>query len=285
MIAPSGDFLKFWRTINSGFHVRCTRSFATTSTTQSGHSRWSTIKHDKGKNDAAKNKQRTIFSKDIANASKFHGPDPNTNNALALAITNAKRAGFPKASIEAAILRGQGKSSSGAALETVTIEAVIPPVALILECQTDSKLKALQDLRLLLKNHGGTATPTTYLFQKRGRIVFQKRDGISADEVLEPALEAGAIDVVEDAEGRVVVDTEAPGLKAAERSIAESVGLELDSSETIWFPNEDTKVNSVETATLDHLEKLEEELEEYPGFQGLYTNLELLEQAQSSMSS
>jgi len=284
MIAPSQNFLRFWRVLDSASCACCARHFATTSRTQSGHSRWSTIKHDKGKADQVKNKQRTIFSKDISNASKFHGPDPNTNNLLALAITNAKRAGFPKASIEAAILRGQGKSSSGAALESLTIEAVIPPVALILECQTDSKLKALQDLRLLIKNHGGTSTPTTYLFEKRGRIVFQKKDGVGADEVLEPALEAGALDVIEDSEGRVVVDTEAAALKAAEKSIAGAAGLELDSSETIWYPNDDTKVGALDASTLEHLEKLEEELEEYPGFQGLYTNLELPGEAQPEAS-
>lgn len=124
-------------------------------------------------------------------------------------------------------------------------------------------------------------TPTMYLFEKRGRIVFQKKEGVGADEVLEPALEAGAIDVVEDSEGRVVVDTEAAALRGAEKSIAEAVGLELDSSETIWFPNEDTKVNSVDASTLEHLEKLEEDLEEYPGFQGLYTNFETREAAQA----
>lgn len=284
MIAPSRSFLRFWRTVDSTSCPKCTRTFATTPATFSGHSRWSTIKHDKGKADAVKNKQRTIFSKDISNASKFHGPDPTTNNLLALAIANAKRAGFPKASIEAAILRGQGRSSSGAALEPLTIEAVLPPVALILECQTDSKLKALQDLRLILKNHGGTPTPTTYLFEKRGRIVFRKKEGLGADEVLEAALEAGAIDVVEGAGGRVVVDTEAAALKAAEKSIAEETGLELDSSDTIWFPKQDTKVDSLDDATLEHLEKLEEELEEYSGFQALYTNLDLAEPSQVEAS-
>ena len=85
------------------------RSFSYSPTPSSGHSRWSKIKHDKLKTDAAKNRQRSLFSQEIATASKFYGPDPNTNPRLADIVTKAKRDGFAKASIEAAIARGQGK--------------------------------------------------------------------------------------------------------------------------------------------------------------------------------
>ena len=72
-----------------------------------------------------------------------YGPDINTNPRLAGLVVHAKKAGFPKSSIESAIARGQGVSPSGAMLETMTIEAMIPPsIAAVIECQTDSKARA-----------------------------------------------------------------------------------------------------------------------------------------------
>ncbi|TKA71829.1 hypothetical protein B0A49_06172, partial [Cryomyces minteri] len=145
--------------------------FSTSAPLQSGHSRWSTIKHDKGKNDAIKNKQRSIHAHEISQASKVYGPDPNINPRLAHAIATAKKSGFAKASIEAAIARGQGVSASGAKLESLTIEAILPPsVAVVIDCETDNKLRTLADVRLLIKHYEGNVTPTNYLFAKKGRI-------------------------------------------------------------------------------------------------------------------
>ena len=158
------------------------------------------------------------------------GPDPKSNPRLALAVSSAKRAGFPKASIETAIARGQGTSASGAALEPLVIEAIFPPsVAAIIDCLTDSKLRTLQDVRLLIKNHEGSVTPTNYLFEKKGRVVFHKKEGIGADEALEAALEVGALDVVEDEEGKVVMFTEP--------SITMMAGEQLARSLTLGDPN------------------------------------------------
>lgn len=74
-----------------------------------------------------------------------YGPDPASNPQLAAVVATAKEQGVPKATIENAIARGQGISPKGAALENLTIEAMIPPsVAIIIECQTDSKSKRYQ---------------------------------------------------------------------------------------------------------------------------------------------
>lgn len=94
-----------------------------------------------------------------------YGPDPDSNPQLAAIVATAKKQGVPKATIENAIARGQGISPKGTALESLTIEAIIPPsVATIIECQTESKLKTLADIRLLIKYFGGSVTPTTHLF-------------------------------------------------------------------------------------------------------------------------
>lgn len=291
MVVPSGSTLRFLRRLEAGcrsyeggvlFHQCCSsstttspRKFSTSTATPSGHSRWSTIKHDKGKNDALKNKQRTLLSHAIANASRMAGPDSNSNPALHLAITSAKRAGFPKAGIEAAVLRGQGKSAGGGVLENITIEAVAPPVAMIVECSTDGKGKALQDLRFMLKKTlGARETPTAYLFERRGRVVFRGKEGCGAEEILEVALEVGGLDV-EDERDVIVVETETSAVVAVEKAVVDGLGLEVVSSELVWVANKDTSVDEdgVDAGVMEGLRRLEEDLEEYSGFATLYTNL------------
>ncbi|EME47538.1 hypothetical protein DOTSEDRAFT_117673, partial [Dothistroma septosporum NZE10] len=209
----------------------------------SGHSRWSKIKHEKAKVDAGKNKQRSIFAQELATASRLFGGDPNMNPRLADLVTKAKKEGFAKASIEAAIARGQGRSVSGASLENITVEGILPNnVAIIVECETDSKLRTLAEVKLAIKEAGGSATPTGYLFAKKGRIVFEAKDDIGMDEMLEPALDAGAQDVTKDGDGRVVVWTEPADTKAVGEAISKDLNVQIATSNIVWDPNEDTKV-------------------------------------------
>ncbi|KAK5155602.1 hypothetical protein LTS14_005863 [Recurvomyces mirabilis] len=214
------------------------RSFSTTPSIYSGHNRWSKIKHDKAKVDSVKNKQRSIFSAELATASKLFGPDPSLNTRLADLITKAKREGFAKASIEAAIARGQGRSTSGVALESVTLEGILPGnVAVIVECETDNKLRTLAEVRLILKEAGGNATPYA-------------------------ALEAGATDVEEDEEGRVVVLSEPGETKAVGEAVAQSLGLQIATSSILWDPNGDTKVAVQDEKAAQELGEFVDELQD-----------------------
>jgi len=97
-------------------------------------------------------------------------------------------------------------------------------------------------VRLILKEAGGNTTPCAYLFEKRGKIVFEARDGVGVDEVLDAALEAGATDVEEDEVGRVVVLSEPGETKAVGEAVAQSLGLHIATSSILWDPNSDTKV-------------------------------------------
>lgn len=238
----------------------------------SGHSKWATIKHEKARNDAVKTKQRSTAAKSIADASRNHGPDPKNNPQLAAAIANAKRSGMQKASIETAVLRGQGKSSTGAALDAITIEALLHPVALIIECDTDNKARALPELRAILRENGATTTPISYLFDRRGRIAVARGERFDFDKILEVALEAGALDVQEVASGIYLVDTEPSALKAVETKLARSLPLEM-SSETLWLPNPDTLVKELEHVPFEKLRSLTYQLEEYPGVRAVHSNL------------
>lgn len=195
------------------------------------------------------------------------------NPRLALAISNAKKNAVPKASIEAAIARGQGLSATGAALESVVLEAILPPsVATVIDVQTDNKLRTLADLRLLVKEAGGTVSPIGYMFEKKGRIILQKKDGMGADEVLEAALEAGVLDVIEDEEGRVVLYTEPAQTKTTAETLAKTLEMEIEESEIIWDPNEDTKVALDDETAAKELNDFLDELQEVTGVQGVYMN-------------
>ncbi|KUJ20062.1 YebC-like protein [Mollisia scopiformis] len=253
---------------------RCLQ-FSTSATAQSGHNRWSKIKHDKGNADAKKNAERSLFARDIALASKLYGGDPNTNPRLATILQTAKKAGFPKASMEAAIARGQGKSATGAALENVTLEVITPStVAMIIEMETDNRNRTLSDVRNLVKIHGGNVTPTNYLFQKKGRIAFEKHEGnIGVDEILDEAIEAGAEDVETDDDGSIVLWTEPSKTMAAAEALQKSHGLKVESADIIWDANEDTRVSIDSEDVVKALTEFAEALQDYPNVQGVYTNV------------
>jgi transcriptional/translational regulatory protein YebC/TACO1 len=195
---------------------------------------------------------------------------PNLNATGGLHII----AGFPKASLEAAIARGQGKSTSGAALENVTLEVIMPPtVAMIIETETDNKMRTIMDLRLLVKNHGGSVTPTSYLFQKKGRIAFEKDErNLGVDEVLDEAIEAGAEDVESDEDGTIVVWVEPNKTMSAAEALQKSLNLKVESSDILWDPNEDTKVPLESEAAVKALSEFLDAVQENPQVQGVYAN-------------
>ncbi|KAL1987167.1 hypothetical protein VTN96DRAFT_4773 [Rasamsonia emersonii] len=252
------------------------RGFSTSPVLLSGHNRWSQIKHDKAKNDKAKSKERQILVKEITHASQMWGPDPKFNPRLNLAITKAKQAQLPKATIEASIARGQGISVSGEALEPVTIEAMLPgSVAAVIECLTDQKARVLQDIRCIIKDYGGTVTPTTYLFEKKGRVTFEKKEGLNPDDYLDAAIEAGATDVESDEEGRLVVFTEPSETKAVGEALSKATGLALERSEIIWDPNKDTMVKPKSEEEAKELEEVLDAIRDEPSVRDVYLNTSL----------
>ena len=173
------------------------------------------------------------------------------NPRLAAIISAAKKQGVPKQSIENAIARGQGVSLTGAALENVTIEAMFPPVAVIVECQTDNRLRTLADMRLLVKECGGTMTPTSHIFDRKGRIVFERSDTVREEDIFDETIEAGAIDVWTKEDGSIVVLAKANETVAVADALSKSTGLKVQSSEIIWDPKKDMVVSKASNDTLD----------------------------------
>jgi transcriptional/translational regulatory protein YebC/TACO1 len=200
------------------------------------------------------------------------GPDPNSNPRLAQAIANAKKGGMPKSTIDAAVARGQGLSSSGATLENVIFEAVFPPgIGVVIDFQTDSKARTMMEIRHLIKIHQGSNTPTGYLFERRGRILLPKNGSMTEEQILEASLEAGALDIGESSDN-IAVYTEAVDTKAVAKALADKLGADIKEAEIVWDPNEDTKVSVDSDDELSNLCSLIDKLQDQIGFQGIYLN-------------
>ena len=268
--------LRFLRALSRPFFQPLSRPFSCTPRHPSGHSKWSSIKHDKAKADSRKNKARNIFTRDIVNSTRLYGADPKFNAKLATAIASARSTGMSKASIDAAVLRGQGKSASGAALESLTVEAMWgkeKPVALIVEAECESKRQTLQELRMVLKNEGANQTPTQFLFERRGRVILGKKEGLDADAVMEVALDVDGILDITVHEGRVVIDTLPDAVKAVETYISNALNVNVDRVDVVWHANKETLVQELQEEQKPELERMTVKLEELPGIQKVWTNL------------
>ncbi len=171
------------------------------------------------------------------------GGDDSNAEVITL-VAQAKKAGLPKDIIERAIAKGKGLSPSGNALETLTLEAMLPPsVSLMIECQTDNKNRTLGELRLLLKDAGGMVTPTNHLFEKRGRIVLESGGKVDEEEVMETVLEAGALDLeLEQDERSLLVYTEPTQTASVAQTLAALLGFTLKTYEIIWMARPESRV-------------------------------------------
>ncbi|KAI1000791.1 hypothetical protein K3495_g7408 [Podosphaera aphanis] len=251
--------------------------FSASAVSLSGHNRWSKIKHDKGAADAKKNKVRSSIAQELTLTSKLYGADPNLNPRLATLVANAKKAGFPKATMDAAIARGQGKSTTGAALETLTLEVVMPPtIGLIIDCESENKARTLMNLRYHIKRHGGTVSPCGYLFQRKGRLVLDNQEKkLGVDDVLFEIIEAGADDVELDGDEDIVVWTEPSKTFSTAKELQKSLSMKLKSSEIIWDANKDTIVDIDDSNVVktNHLIDLLKALQEDPEVQGVFANV------------
>ncbi|HEV2412573.1 MAG TPA: YebC/PmpR family DNA-binding transcriptional regulator [Candidatus Saccharimonadales bacterium] len=212
----------------------------------SGHSKWSTIKRQKGAKDAQKGAIFTKLGNMLAIAARS-GDDPETNFALRLAIDKAKAASMPHANIQRAIDRGSGKLG-GAIIEEVTYEGYGPGGAgIIVECATDNKNRTYPEVRLAFSKHGGNIAESgavAFQFQRKGVI----RVGFNgdADEAMLTAIDAGAEDAeVED--GELVIYTDPKQLAAVRKSLESEEELEIREAELTYVPQNTIEISDSET--------------------------------------
>lgn len=237
----------------------------------SGHSKWSTIKRQKGAKDAARGVVFTKLGNAIAVAAR-NGTDPETNFSLRLAIDKAKAANMPLANIQRAIDRVSDKNA--AQMQEVIYEGYGPGgVAILVECATDNINRTYPEVRLAFSKHGGNIAEkgaVAFQFDHKGMI----RVSGGGDDVLLAALDAGAEDVQEE-DGESIVYTDAKQL-AKVRSGLQEAGLEVLEAELTYVPNNTIAIN--DAATAGKIMRLMDALEDHDDVTATHVNFDIPEE-------
>lgn len=242
----------------------------------SGHSKWSTIKRQKGAKDAARGAVFTKLGNTIAVAARS-GTDPETNFALRLAIDKARAVNMPMANIQRAIDRQKDKDA--AQLQELLYEGYGPGgVAIIVECTTDNVNRTYSEVKLAFSRHGGSLAEkgsVAFQFDHRGMIRVEQK----GDAVLEASIEAGAEDIIEEDDGTIIY-TDPKELNRIRLELVEK-GLKVLDTELAYVPKNTIKIDSAETAGkvlrfMDALEDLDDVSTTFVNFDIPQTILEQL---------
>ena len=190
----------------------------------SGHSKWSTIKRQKGVADDKRGQLFTKLGREITVASRQGSADPAVNSRLRLAIERARDSNMPKDNIERAVKRGSGADEGGAALQEIIYEGYGPGgVAILVEALTDNRNRTVSDIRSAFSKAGGSlgeAGSVAWQFEPRGLIVLDTADA-DPEELALRAMDSGAEDVTVDA-GSVEVLTQPDQLEEVRRALTEA---------------------------------------------------------------
>ena len=234
----------------------------------SGHSKWSTIKREKGAKDAKRGAVFTQIGNQIAISARS-GTDPTMNSALAMAIEKAKRANMPTANIQRAIDRVSDKNA--AVLEETSYEGMGPAgVGIIIETATDNKNRTFPDVRnALTKNGGRIADAGSVMFQFTRKGVI--RVEATGEAALMLVLEAGAEDAVEE-DGAIIVYTDQKELAKVRQDIIDS-NLTVSEADLQYVPNMNIEIDDLEVA--QKIVKIMDALEDLDDVVNVHTNADI----------
>lgn len=242
----------------------------------SGHSKWATTKRKKGAIDAKRSKVFTKVAKLITIAARDgKSGDINMNPSLRLAVDNAKAVSMPKENIEKAIKRGIGGTDGGAQLAEVIYEAYGPGgVAILIECLTDNKNRALGEIKTVLNKMGGSlasAGSVSYLFRKAGQIIIdQTKNSLKGEDLEMIIIDSGAEDFAKEDDFYVISCT-LSDLNTVKKSLEEN-GVLIDSAETVQIP---TTYNDISDDKKVSIENLLEALDDLDDVNNVYSNANL----------
>ncbi len=247
----------------------------------SGHSKWSSIKHQKGVADARRGQLFTKLTREIIIAVRDGGSNPESNFRLRLAIQKARDSNMPMDNIERSVKKGSGELG-GVTLSELVMEGYGPSgTAILVEALTDNRNRTIQDIRNAFSRHGGSLGENgcvAWIFDSKG-VLTVKTDNLDADDLAMNAIDAGADDVKVES-GYVEVYTKPEELETV-RSALEAKNIPIGSAELAKVPK--TLVQLGEKAAIQAL-KLLDKLEELDEVQHVSSNADfpdaILEQYQ-----
>ena len=242
----------------------------------SGHSKWSTIKRQKGANDAKRGAIFTKLSREIIQAAKQGGGDPGMNFKLRLAIQRAKAQNMPNDNIDRAIAKGTG-GGEGEQLDEIQYEGYgSSGTAITVATPTDNRNRTLADIRHQFPRGGGNLGENgsvAWQFEAKGLITIPV-NGKDPDDLALIAIDAGAEDVdVQD--DQVEVKTDPSSLEPVRKAL-ESNGLEVENADFALVPKMTVEL---EEKAAHQVLRLIEALEDLEDVQRVYSNAEFSDEA------
>ena len=241
----------------------------------SGHSKWSTIKHQKGAADAKRGQLFTRLTKEIVVAAKAGGGDPAANPRLRLAVQQARQGNMPLDNIERAIKRATGQGADEAVLEELVYEGFSPGgAAILVVAVTDNRNRASSEVRNAFdRNNGkmGQVGSVGWLFEQKGVITLQlSREQMEEAELL--AIEHGAEDTSTD-ENTLEIRTAPEDFEAVRHALEEATLTPL-SAEVTMVPTTQT---GLDERTAEQTLRLLDRLEDLDDVQKVHTNADFPE--------
>ncbi|MEY2452808.1 MAG: hypothetical protein QOD92_2382 [Acidimicrobiaceae bacterium] len=238
----------------------------------SGHSKWATIKHQKGAKDKARGKLFAKLIRQVEVAARQGGSDPEANPTLRTMFQKARDASVPMDTIDRAIKRGSGELE-GVIYEQITYEGYAPGgVAVLVEALTDNRNRTGADIRSIFSRSGGSiAEPGAvgWQFDRKGQVLVDRK--VEEDDLMLVALEAGADDLADDSElWRVMCP---PTELHKVRTAIEDAGMAVDSSDLTMVPQSTIALEDAESAK--KVLRLIDALDEHDDVQNVHANFDI----------
>jgi len=240
----------------------------------SGHSKWSTIKRQKGVNDSKRSAMFTKVAREIAVAARAGGGDPDANYRLRLAIDKARSINMPADNIKRSIEKATG-GGEAEQFEEIVYEGYGPGgVAVLVEAATDNRNRTAAEVRSIFTKTGGQLAGSgavAWQFEVRGLITVE-REGVDPDDVALAAIDAGAADVDTEADP-IEIYTEPTELYAVRKAL-EDAGIKVEDAESAMIAKQTVSLDA------DHVRKalrLMDLLEDLDDVQRVTTNVDIPE--------
>lgn len=242
----------------------------------SGHNKWTKIKGIKEKNDQQNAKMYTKIGREIAVAVKLGGADPNSNSQLKNIIAKAKAINMPNDNINRSIKKASGELNT-VNYESMTYEGYgVGGSAVIVYALTDNKNRTASDVRHDFEKFGGSLGSNgcvSYLFNRKGVIYVQRGTGISDDDMMMTALEAGAEDISIEDEVFEIYTT--PENFETVKSNLEGINITIADSSIDLIPTNYVDLPADKQVTF---QKMIDALEDSDDVQEVYHNVNLTEE-------